>query len=507
MTLAKITLAQSERTLTNTIYTTIIIGTGFGGLSAALNLKRLGISDFIMLERRSFSGGTWLQNRYPGAAVDVPSPLYSIENEPYSWSQLYAKRNELEAYTLYLHEKHHLNEKIQLNAEVLEARWCNDHWHLSLANGQSLKASAIINATGPLSTPIIPDFAGKNDFEGISFHCNDWPEDLSLEGKTMAIIGSGASAVQIIPAVAKQLKHLHVFQRTPHWVLPRPDLRFPGWLKPLLGNKWIYKGIKTVIYAHHELRVLAFKYSKRLLRVLAEKPALRHLNKQVQDPILRQRLTPDFVIGCKRILMSNTYYPALQAENVSLYDKHSGIKRMNKNGIETTLGEQVNADIIVYATGYDAAHSMISYAVIGRNNIALAQQWKDYPRAYLGTSIPNFPNFFVVTGPNTGIGHTSAIYVIESQMRYITKCMAILKGTTKANIQTTSIEPTEYAEDEYTNMVHAEMTKTVWHYGGCNSWYQNSLGKVIAMFPGFSFSFRQLCKRFKPADHIIKKDI
>ncbi|WP_371193090.1 flavin-containing monooxygenase [Glaciecola sp. SC05] len=482
------------------MYSTIIIGTGFGGLSAAINLKKLHINDFVMLERRSFCGGTWRQNRYPGAAVDVPSPLYSFENEPYPWSRLYAKQAELEAYTLHLIDKHELNEKILLNSEVLESRWVNDHWRLTLSNGNVLTARTVINATGPLSTPVVPNFQGKDTFSGLSFHCNDWPKDLSIKGKKVAIVGSGASAIQIIPAIVEEVDELHVFQRTPHWILPRIDFSFAKWVKPLLTNKWLYGALKWSIYVHHELRVLAFKYSKALLKVLAQIPAIRHLKKQIKDDTLRNTLTPNFMIGCKRILMSNTYYPALQKHKVTLHNKDNGIQAINEHGILTNQGEQVDVDLIVYATGFDAADSMISYSVIGRNNIALKDQWRDYPRAYLGTSIPNFPNFFVVTGPNTGIGHTSAIFVIESQIRYINICLEKIKNNPHL-----SIEPTEYAEDEYTKMVHSEMTKTVWHYGGCQSWYQNASGKVIAMFPGFSFTFRKLCKRFKSAHHLLKE--
>ncbi|MFC4699443.1 flavin-containing monooxygenase [Glaciecola siphonariae] len=481
------------------MYSTIIIGTGFGGLSAAIKMKALGIDNFIMLERRSFYGGTWMQNRYPGAAVDVPSPLYSLENEPFAWSQLFAKRDQLEQYTRGLIQKHSLEERIKLNAQVVEARWKDGHWQVSLTNGETLEASSIINATGPLSTPVIPNFKGKERFKGRSFHCNDWPADLDISNKRVAIIGSGASAVQIIPAIAKDVAKLHVFQRTPHWVLSRPDIVFPGWFKKCLPNKWLYGLIKWSIYVHHELRVLAFKYSKTLLKLVAQKPAERHIAKQVKDPEMRDRLTPDFLIGCKRILMSNTYYPALQSEAVVLHDKTQGIDEINEDGIVTTQGEQIDLDVIVYATGYNAADSMISYLVIGRHNLPLNEQWKDYPRAYLGTTMPNFPNFFVVTGPNTGIGHTSAIFVIESQMRYIAQCMQLLHDH-----PTLSIEPTEYAENEYSNMVHSEMTKTVWYYGGCQSWYQNASGKVIAMFPGFSFTFRRLCKKFRPEHHLLE---
>lgn len=479
----------------------IIIGTGFGGISAAINLIKRDVNDFVMLERRSFFGGTWMQNRYPGAAVDVPSPLYSVEGEPYPWTRLFAQRHELEAYTTYLIKKHKLNDKITLNAQVIEAKWEGDHWSLTLANGTQLKSRVVINATGPLSTPIVPNFEGKDEFSGISFHCNDWPDDLDLEDKNVAIVGSGASAIQIIPAIVDKVKHLHVFQRTPHWVIPRLEMKFPRWIQNLLSLKWVYALVKQCIYVYYEMRVIAFKYSKSLLKWIGQKPAIRHLHNQVQDPKLRKILLPDFVIGCKRILISNTYYPALQKPNVILHEQSDGVKQINQRGIFTSKDEQIDLDVIVYATGYDAADSMISYRVVGRQGHLLSKQWEDYPRAYLGTSMPHFPNFFMVTGPNTGIGHTSAIYVIESQMRYIMQCVDKLL---QANVA--AIEPTEYAEDTYTNMVHSEMEKTVWHYGGCQSWYQNKSGKVIAMFPGFTFTFRHKCRAFKDDDHQIEQN-
>ena len=479
------------------MYEVIIVGSGFGGISTAINLNKLGIDNYAMLERRAFAGGTWLQNRYPGAAVDVQSPLYSLENEPYPWSRMFAHQDELETYTNYLLNKHHLNDKIKLNSSVKKALWSGDHWLLTLESGEELQSRAIVNATGPLSTPIQPEIEGIGNYEGSTFHCNDWPKDIDLTNKTVAIVGSGASAIQIIPAICSKVKHLHVFQRTPHWVLPRPDFKFPSWIQKILKFKFIYGILKYIIYFILELRVLAFKYSRTALKLVGEIPAKRHLKKQVNDSDLRTKLTPDFIIGCKRILVSDTYFPALQRPNVTLHDKSEPILKFTQTGIQTAKGE-VEADVVVFATGYSAQDSMVSYHVVGRHESSLATQWQAYPRAYLGITLPNFPNFFVVTGPNTGIGHTSAIFVIESQMRYIMQCIRQLQTTAK------TIEPTEYAEDAYTRMIHKEMEKTVWHYGGCNSWYQNSSGKVIAMYPGFSFVYRYLCKNFKLNNHIIE---
>ena len=480
------------------MHAVVIIGSGFGGLSAAINLLKEGINDFIMLERRSFAGGTWLQNRYPGAAVDVHSPLYSLSGHPFAWSHMFAKQNELAQYTQHIIEQYQLSAKIRLNTPVLNANWDKDHWKIVAGNAQIFEAKILINATGPLSTPLIPAFEGLATFKGQKFHSNDWPSQLDLTNKTVAIIGSGASSVQIAPAIIDKVKHLHVVQRTPHWILPRPDFSIPKCLRKPLAFRPIYALIRWFIYWMLELRVLAFKYSKTLLKLVAQRPAENFLQKQVKDEQLRAKLRPDFIIGCKRILISNTYYPTLQKDNCTLHDKSDAFMGFTENGLAFENSGECPVDVVIFATGFNAVDSMVSYNVVGRNGHQLKQQWQDYPRAYLGTSLPNFPNLFLVTGPNTGIGHTSAIFVIESQMKYIMQCVRKL---TYNGI--TSIEPTEYAEHTYTKMVHREMDKTVWAYGGCTSWYQNEQGKVVAMFPGFSFTFRRLCKKFTPEHHYI----
>lgn len=481
------------------MYSVVIVGTGFGAISAAIALLKRDIRDFVMLERRPFAGGTWLQNTYPGAAVDVQSPLYSISGEPYAWSHLFAKQNELADYTQNLIEKYLLNEHIQLNAQVVAAKWCDDHWQVTLENNQSLSCKSIVNATGPLSTPVIPEFKDVEKFKGVSFHTNDWQHNIDINHKKVAIIGSGASAVQVIPAIVDKIEKLHVVQRTPHWILPRMDWAFSPWLSKVLAFGPLYKAIRWFIYWSLEVRVVAFKYNHTILKIVGEWPAKKHLKKQVKNDAMRKKLTPDFTIGCKRIIVSNTYYPALQQPNCELHDEQDTLLGFTENGLSFAHSGEVEVDVVIFATGYNASDSMVSYDVQGRNGIALANQWQEFPRAYLGTSIPNFPNFFVITGPNTGIGHTSAIFVIESQMKYVMRCIDVLQDS-----KVKAIEPTQSAENNYTEMVHSEMNKTVWKTGGCSSWYQNKQGKVIAMFPGFSFTFRRLCTRFIFAHHRIE---
>ncbi len=476
----------------------LIIGSGFGGQCAAINLLQRGFSDFVIVERRDFMGGTWCQNSYPGAAVDVQSPLYSISHEPYVWSQMFADQAELERYTHHVIDKYRLRERTKTGCEVRQVAWDPDRqrWTVNTANHGSLSARVIVNATGPLSTPVIPPFKGKDSFTGVTFHTNHWDHSVDLKGKRVAIVGSGASAAQVIPAIAPVVGHLHVFQRTPHWVLPRPDRRFSAVERKLLAIKPLHKLLRTLIYWQLETRVIGFKYSKAMLNLVAQRSALRHIRRQIADPVLRAAVTPNYTIGCKRIILSNTLYPALARDNVSLHTAQSGIEEITPEGIRTQDGQSLPLDVIVYSTGYDATDGVISYPVVGRDGQRLSDVWRAYPRAYLGTCVPGFPNFFVVTGPNTGIGHTSAIFVIEAQMNYIMKSLEAMRAQNKQ-----SIEVKAEAESAYTEMIHREMAHTVWKAGGCKSWYQSQSGHVVAMFPGFSFTYRKLANRFQPADH------
>ena len=480
-------------------YKVIIIGSGFGGQLAAMNLTKEGITDFLILERRDFMGGTWSQNVYPGAAVDVPSLLYSVASEPYDWTQKYAEQNELNQYTNFIINKHKLDEKTAIKSNVTKIEWGEDiqRWILHVEGREPYNAQFVINASGPLSTPVTPDFKGRDTFKGKSFHSNNWDSSYDHKGKRVAIIGSGASAAQIIPAIASEVKHLDVFQRTPHWVMPRGDHVFKDWQRSLIKNKWVYKALRILIYWCLEYRLIGFKYSQGLLNLVGKSNSVKLIKKQIKDPVMQQQVTPDFAFGCKRVILSDTLYPAYCRDNVTLFDKYNGIKEITPKGIISEDGVEHELDLIVYSTGYDATDGVISYPVVGRDGKTLSDAWSDYPRAYLGTSAPGFPNLFVVTGPNTGIGHTSALFLIESQMSYIMGC---IQNVEKRNRKV--IEVKAEAEQKYTDHIHDEMTKTVWQSGGCNSWYKSKSGKVIAMFPGFSFTYRRWARNFKPVDHL-----
>lgn len=480
-------------------YQVLIIGSGFGGQCAAINLLKEGITDFLLLERRNFFGGTWCQNTYPGAAVDVPSPLYSLSFAAYDWSRMFAGQEELHRYTRHVIERFALQDKVQLGANVQRVAWDDNarHWIVDTASLGTFHAQFLINATGPLSQPVIPDFEGRDRFQGKTFHTNDWDHTYDYRHKRVAIVGSGASAAQVIPAIAPEVAHLHVFQRTPHWVLPRRDRTFNRLERWLLSLAPMRTLLRWSIYWQFETRVIAFKYSRSAVRMV-QRQALNMLERQVPDPVLRRRLTPDYLIGCKRVILSSTLYPALCRANVSVHGQEHGIAALDETGIITRDGQHIPLDLIIWSTGFDATDGVISYPVTGRNGTRLQDVWAQYPRAYLGTSLPDFPNLFIVTGPNTGIGHTSALFIIESQMNYILDCIRTLN---RQNLRSIEVQPA--AEQLYTEMIHREMQRTVWKSGGCHSWYQSKSGHVVAMFPGFSFTYHYLTRRLRLADHIL----
>jgi cation diffusion facilitator CzcD-associated flavoprotein CzcO len=472
----------------------LIIGSGFGGQCAATKLLEAGITDVRLLERRDFFGGTWCQNTYPGATVDIPSPLYSLSFAPYPWTQMYAGQEELQRYTRHVVERFGLHDRIETCTEVLGLKWDDNEQRWAVQTSQGTYSSRfVINASGPLSQPQTPSIEGIGEFEGKVFHSSHWDREFDHRGKRVAVVGSGASAAQIIPAIATQVSRLHVFQRTAHWVLPRPDHHFNRQEQRLLTHPLAWRLLRGLIYLKLETRFVGFKYSKAGL-ALVQWMARRHLSKQVRDPNLRHRLTPDFTLGCKRVVLSSELYPALQRDNVTLHTEP--IARLDSTGIVTATGEHLTVDLIVWATGFEATDNAIPYPIEGRNGKRLSEAWQPYPRAYLGTCVPGFPNLFLITGPNTSTGHTSALFMLEAQMHYV---LASIESVRQAGKR--SIEVRAEAEERYTGMIHREMKRTVWFWGGCRSWYQNNSGKVTVIFPGFSFSFYRLTRWFRRKDH------
>ena len=480
-------------------YEFIIIGAGFSGLGMAIKLKKEGMTNFVVLDRNPHLGGTWWDNSYPGAACDVQSHLYSFSFEPNpNWSRQFSPQEEILKYMEHCATKYGLNEKIQYNSTVNGAEYNDDSsiWTVTTANGKSYQARYVISCSGGLSQPSLPEIKGLDDFKGKMFHTARWDKNFDITGKTVAVIGTGASAIQIVPAIVPKVKQLYVYQRTPSWVIPKPDFVIGGFRKKLFSTLPVTQYmVRGWMYWVHELMAIGFVANKSVLE-FATKIVARHIKKSVKDETLRKKLTPNYTLGCKRILLSNDYYPALQQPNAEVVT--DGIKEINEHGILTVDGKQRDVDAIVLATGFHAAEGMLVYDVKGKNGLQLSDAWKDGAEAYLGTSVAGFPNWFFVVGPNTGLGHTSVIIMIEAQIKYI---MAAIKTMKQQNAQTLDVRPA--VQKTFNEEMQQKLGKTVWQAGGCVSWYQMKNGKNVTIWPGFTFSFIQRTAKFEPDKYVM----
>lgn len=477
----------------NSTYSQLVIGTGFAGLCAAIKLKQQGENNFVILERNSQLGGTWYDNRYPGAACDVESHLYSFSFEPNpNWSRQFSPQQEILAYMNATAAKYDLLKHIQFNIEVTQAFFDETTaiWTLQTQTNQQFSAPVIISCTGGLSQPAYPDIKGITSFKGTCFHTARWNQKFDYKNKTVAVIGTGASAIQVVPAITKETKKTLLFQRTPPWLLPKPDAQISRW------RKWLYNHIpgwqllhRKRLYWQHEVMALGF-ISHPVLLKLGSKLALRHLKKNVPDAALRKKLTPIYTMGCKRVLLSNDYYQAVSSENVELITEK--ILEINENGIRTADGRQINTDAIIMATGFQAAEQVSQFEVRGRNGLCLNNAWENGAEAYLGTTVSGFPNMFLVVGPNTGLGHSSMILMIEAQVQYI---MEALKTIQQKKAKFIDLKPE--VQKKYNQEIQEKLKRTVWQNGGCISWYQMQNGKNVTLWPGFTFSFMQRTRKFE----------
>lgn len=480
------------------LYEVIIIGSGFSGICSAIKLQEIGIDNFLIIERDESLGGTWWKNTYPGAAVDVPSHLYSFSFETFDWSRLFAKQEEILAYTESIIDKYALRKhaRCKVNITKLVYQEQDGIWETHLDNGEILHSTFVISATGGLSQAKIPAIQGAASFKGRSFHSSEWDHSFDYAGKKIAVIGTGASSVQLVPELAKKAGTLSVFQRTPHWILPRPDRELRSWERALLRRPFFNKLLRGITYVKSESRAIFFTKWPWLAK-LVRYEALKHLKKQVKDPQLRRQLTPDFDIGCKRVLLCNDYYPSLSQNNVELCT--TAIESIDDKGINLVNGIHKDFDLIVYATGFHASENAIPFEIIGQNKTHLSQYWKDVAFAYYGTMLSQFPNLFLGMGPNTGTGHTSVIYFIESQMNYI---MDAIQQFKEANWKSIVIK--ESVEASFNEKLQKQLANTIWMKGGCKSWYLTASGKNTTMFPNFSFVFRKNTRSFKRELHEIQ---
>ncbi|MFI7224512.1 flavin-containing monooxygenase [Nonomuraea angiospora] len=461
-----------------------IVGAGFGGLCMAIRLERAGIRSYAVFERADDLGGTWRDNSYPGAGCDIPSHLYSYSFEKYaSWTRRYPEQPEILEYLERCADKYDVRRKIRFGAEVQRAEFDGTRWQVT-SGDHTEPFDVVVTGTGQLNRPRLPDIPGMPDFEGVSFHSARWNHDHDLTGRRVAVIGNGSSAAQFIPRIAERVERLYVFQRTPNWVIPKPDAAFgplarlgfrvvPGLQRAY--REWIYRYAEAALYP-----ALAQGWSADLLR----RRALRHLHDQVPDPALRAKLTPDYPPGCKRVVIDSAFYPALTRPNVDVVT--DGIVRITPTGVETTEGSH-EVDTIVYATGFRSTEFLAPMEITGSDGRTLEEQWKGGPEAYLGISVPNFPNLFLLYGPNTNLGHNSIVFMIECQVEHIMSCLPYLSANGPIEVR-----PEVMAA--WRGQLDAAMARMVWG-GGCRSWYKTAEGRVTNNWPGPTTLYRRLTAR------------
>ncbi|EDT03523.1 alpha/beta hydrolase fold domain-containing protein [Burkholderia ambifaria] len=467
----------------------IIIGAGFAGIGMAIALQRAGIHDFVIVERSHDVGGVWRDNRYPGAACDVPSHLYSFsfESNP-NWSRVFAPQPEIHAYLQHCARKYGLARHLRFGAEVERAEHDEARalWHVTLADGTTLSAAVLVSGTGQLSRPAMPDLPGIDTFRGRAFHSAHWDRDYPLAGKRVAVVGTGASAIQFVPAIAGDVERLVVFQRSPAYVMPRPDRAYRPWEQALFRRlPWAMKLHRASIYVRYESRAIAFTRLHGLMDVAIGRPFRKLLARDVRDPALRARLTPDYPIGCKRVLLSSDYLAALDRDNVELVTQR--IRRVTETGIETDDGVHHPVDAIVYGTGFAATAFLSPMRITGRDGLDLNDAWRRGAQAYLGLTVPGFPNFFMLYGPNTNLGHNSIVYMLESQIAHVMRCVRAMRRDGASAID---VDPRRYRR--FNAHVQQRLEGSVW--SGCKSWYVDASGHNSTNWPGFTLTYRWITR-------------
>jgi cation diffusion facilitator CzcD-associated flavoprotein CzcO len=472
-----------------------IIGSGFSGLAMAVELKQAGREDFVILERGHDVGGTWRDNAYPGCACDVPSHVYSFSFAPNpEWSTTFSPQPEIHAYIQKVARDLGLVEHVRFGCEVEDAKWDSaaQRYEIRTSAG-SMTARVLVSAAGPLSEPSIPDIKGLRDFKGTIFHSASWDHEHDLAGERVAVIGTGASAIQFVPKIQPEVGELHLYQRTAPWIMPRTERKITR------AERAVYRrfpaaqrAMRTGIFWGREL--IALPLLRHRLTPLLRKVGEAHLRKQVPDPELRARLTPDYEPGCKRLLISNTYLPALTQPNVSVLT--DGIQEVRENSIVDANGVEREVDTIILGTGFHVTDLPIVQRLRDGDGRTLGEHWADGLSAHRGTTVAGFPNLFFLLGPNTGSGHMSVIFNAESQVSYV---MGALEHMERAGAA--AVEPRPEAQDAWNDSVQARMDGTVWTAGGCASWYLDANGRNTTLWPDFAFRFRQEVKRFAPAEH------
>jgi cation diffusion facilitator CzcD-associated flavoprotein CzcO len=479
----------------------IVVGAGFSGICMAIKLREAGIERFAVLEREQHLGGAWSANHYPGCACDVPSHLYSFSFAPNpDWSRSFSPQNEILAYLEGCADRFGVRSKVQLSAAVTRADYDEEKalWRVEVNGAEVLTARILVLAKGLLSRPNLPDLPGLPSFAGRTFHSAAWDHDFDLRGKRVAVVGTGASAIQFVPQIAPLTDRLYLYQRTPPWILPKADRPLTRVEKRLFRSvPAAQRAIRRAIYWGLESRAVGFTVSPRLGKSF-ELLGRRHIRRQVSDRRLRELVTPDYAMGCKRVLISNDYYPALERDDVELVV--DPIERVSEGGIVSADGREREVDAVIFGTGF-RPFDLGPMPIVGRGGRDLHRSWAESPRAHRGTTVADFPNLFLLVGPNTGLGHSSMIFMIESQVTYVIDALRVMR---ERGLR--SVEVRAAAQERWNRRLQTRLGRTVWS-SGCSSWYLDRDGHNPTMWPSFSFVFRQSTRRFRGEEYHLGRQV
>ncbi|MGF0314082.1 flavin-containing monooxygenase [Rhodococcus sp. IEGM1428] len=476
----------------------LIVGTGFSGLGMAIELRKRGREDFLVLEKADEVGGTWRENTYPGCACDVPSHLYSLSGEPNPyWSKMWSGQPEIFAYLRSLADKCDVRRSVRFGSTCSGGYWNERQarWHVSTAEGDEYIAQFLVSGVGALHIPNIPTLPGIENFTGKAFHSARWDHEVDLTGKRVAVIGTGASAVQFVPEIAGRVAQLQLYQRTPAWVLPRRNFSVPPVVQRVFARvPLLRKAFRNSVYWSAEALAVGLNGHSSLLRPV-EFAGRRFIRREISDPTLREKLTPSYRIGCKRILGSNTYYKALNSARAEVIT--DGIAEVRERSIVDRGGTEREVDVIVYATGFHVTDGFDSMNVAGVGGRKLVQHWQKHGIAtHLGITAAGYPNAFFLLGPNTGLGHNSVVFMIEQQIKYVLRAVELVERS-DADAMTVR----EQVQDRFDTEIQSKLRNGVWSTGGCTSWYLDSTGVNRTVWPGFTWQYWLRTRTIDPTEY------
>ena len=479
----------------------LIVGAGFSGICMGIKLLEAGMKSFLIIEKSNNIGGTWWDNRYPGCACDIPSHLYSFSFAPSTeWTRMYPGQQEIHEYLRRCVESYGLAAHIRLNTRFCEAVWDESEsaWNVSVADGMRFRSRVLVSGMGALHVPHFPELSGLERFSGPAFHSSAWDYGANLDSKNVAVVGTGASAIQFVPQIAPRVGKLYLFQRTPPWIVPRMDFaiseKWKQRFRRIPLTRWAFR---QYIFWRQEFRVLGF-LGNESVRKKAEAIALRHMARRIKDPKLREALTPKYQLGCKRVLVSDDYYPTLNRANVELVTEP--IAEVCEHSIVTRDGVERPIDVLIHGTGFRATEPLIGCRVVGKGGVEIHDAWGKRMTAYLGVTVYGFPNLFILLGPNTGLGHNSVVLMIEAQVRYTMNCLKLMKRRKQRVLEVRSEVQQSFVDD-----IYRRMSGTVWQTGGCHSWYQDqNTGEITTLWPGSVVSYLRRMRSVSASDYELR---